>query len=87
MKFIRIIIPIVLIITSNFTYGLSINDWIQISNDNTQLLIDVLKEFSPESAARVGVEGQRMHVDDRMGCQIPDHGCRRRRPLHLLSRH
>ena len=61
MKIIKTLLTIIiLLITSSLSYSQPQTDWISISNNNTQLLIDVLKKFSPESAARVGVEG----IDD-----------------------
>jgi hypothetical protein len=35
----------------------------------------------------VDIGGQKLHVDDRVGRQIPDYGRRWRRPIYLLSRH
>ncbi len=32
-------------------------EWVKRSNANAQILLDVLARFSPESAARFGVEG------------------------------
>ena len=37
-------------------------DWVKRSNENSKILLDVLVRFSPESAARLGVEGHDAEV-------------------------
>jgi uncharacterized protein (DUF885 family) len=48
--------------------------WIAKSNEHTKLLLDVMAKFSPEGAARLGVEG----LDDRIVDLAPGHEARQR---------
>jgi Bacterial protein of unknown function (DUF885) len=60
MKKSRVIFTIFLF-TCLFVYinvlGQSSKDWVKISDGHTQLLLDIMKEFNPETAAYYGVEG------------------------------
>ncbi len=48
---------ILLFLITNLSHSQSNIDWINISDANTQLLLDVMKKFNPEAAAGYGVEG------------------------------
>ena len=48
--------------------------WIQRSNQNAQLLLEVMARFQPEQAARVGIAG----IDDRVSDFAPGHRARQR---------
>ena len=38
-------------------YAKGSNSWVEKSNENTQLLLDIMSRFNPESAAQYGIEG------------------------------
>src|SRR3954462_4560706 len=51
--------------------------WIERSNENAQVLLDVQAKFAPEQAARQGVSG----IDDRIADYTPGHRERYRAAL------
>ena len=56
-------------------------DWVQKSNRNAQLLIDIDARYSPESAGRQGVTG----LDDQVSVLTPDLGERQRQDLRAAA--
>src|SRR5216110_681968 len=52
--------------------------WIESSNQNAQLLLQVMAEFQPEAAARQGINGP----DDRIADFGPGHLQRQREAIH-----
>ena len=58
-------------------YAGSVPEWVQKSNQNAQLLINVIAKYSPESAGESGVEG----LDDQITMLTPDLPERSRRDV------
>ncbi len=50
-------IMVMLYLISAILMANDVPDWVQESNRNTQLLLDILKEFNPETAAYYGISG------------------------------
>ena len=49
---------------STFTHSQQSQDWIAESNKNTEVLLKVLAEFNPESAASLGIDGLDEEITD-----------------------
>lgn len=78
---------IILLLITNLSHSQSKKDWIKISDDNTQLLLDVMKKFNPETAARYGVEGiDEQIIDIKSGYNIRKNEAYKKAVVELQSR-
>src|ERR1700719_3567276 len=69
------LLPLSLLAISSF--GQNQPAWVQKSNRNAQLLIDIEARYSPEGAARGGVPG----LDDQISVLSADRNARRRQDI------